>query len=388
MSFRARLTLVAAAAVALAVVLASIVVWLVVRNQMLGQFDKGLRQRAEAIYHDPEGIRLGPSPFTGHVGLDVHRDLLGVGGYIQLVTGGGRTYQSFDERGSLPVSKGALEVAQGKRRAAFVRDTRSAGTTFRVFTMPVQDNLGRTYALQVAQDLGDSRVSRPLQVLRRHHLDWAGCLEVSALDHGPRDHYLLELLSGGCLGGHLRLRCDGADGGDHRGGDARRAPQALAFTVSSHVAFSLHRGLEGPVLLVLAARPAQSESRLLTALEEADRHNLARRIELTPLSVADAATLLGSGIERTLRDALYRESGGNPLERLPDFLRLTEWSLLSDVDRWAVPQARARRRVPELEASGALGAVTPRFLRTHHQLNRHRSPSPGTCRRSRLIWRP
>ena len=42
MSFRARLTLVAAAAVALAVVLASIVVWLVVRNQMLGQFDKGL----------------------------------------------------------------------------------------------------------------------------------------------------------------------------------------------------------------------------------------------------------------------------------------------------------------------------------------------------------
>jgi len=154
LSFRARLTLVAAAAVALAVVLASIVVWLVVRNQMLGQFDKGLRQRAEAIYHDPEGIRLGPSPFTGHVGLDVHRDLLGVGGYIQLVTGGGRTYQSFDERGSLPVSKGALEVAQGKRRAAFVRDTRSAGTTFRVFTMPVQDNLGRTYALQVAQDLG------------------------------------------------------------------------------------------------------------------------------------------------------------------------------------------------------------------------------------------
>src|SRR5207248_8279475 len=76
---------------------------------------------------------------------------------------------------------------------------------------------------QVAQDLGDSRVSRPLQVLRRHHLDWAGCLEVSALDHGPRDHYLLELLSGGCLGGHLRLRCDGADGGDHRGGEDRKS---------------------------------------------------------------------------------------------------------------------------------------------------------------------
>src|SRR5205085_7638270 len=64
LSFRARLTLVAAAAVALAVVLASIVVWIVVRNQMLGQFDQGLEQQANAISNDPGGIRLGPSPYT------------------------------------------------------------------------------------------------------------------------------------------------------------------------------------------------------------------------------------------------------------------------------------------------------------------------------------
>ena len=36
--------------------------------------------------------------------------------------------------------------------------------------------------------------------------------------------------------------------------------------------------------------------------------------------------------------------GGNPLDRLPDFLRLTEWSLLSDVDRWARGDGDARRR--------------------------------------------
>jgi two-component system sensor histidine kinase MprB len=154
LSFRARLTLVAAAAVALAIVLASIIVWLVVRNQMLGQFDRGLRQRAFAVYHDPQGIRLGPSPFTGRIGLDVHRDLLGLGGYVQLVTASGKTYQSFDETGSLPFGKGALEVARGKRQTAFISNTKSAGTTFRVFTTPVQDSLGRTYALQVAQDLG------------------------------------------------------------------------------------------------------------------------------------------------------------------------------------------------------------------------------------------
>ena len=70
------------------------------------------------------------------------------------------------------------------------------------------------------------------------------------------------------------------------------------------VCHSLHRGLEGPVLLVLASRPAQSESRLLTALEEAERHDLARRIELAPLPVADAAKLVGDGIELTLRQAL------------------------------------------------------------------------------------
>lgn len=78
------------------------------------------------------------------------------------------------------------------------------------------------------------------------------------------------------------------------------------------VCHALHVGLEGPVLLVLASRPAQSESRLLTALAEAERHDLARRIELAPLSVAEAAKLLDEGIEPALRDALYRESGGNP----------------------------------------------------------------------------
>src|SRR5207237_1299523 len=46
MSFRARLTLVAAAAVALAVVLASVVVWLVVRNQLYREVDNRLKTRA------------------------------------------------------------------------------------------------------------------------------------------------------------------------------------------------------------------------------------------------------------------------------------------------------------------------------------------------------
>jgi len=53
MSFRVRLTLVAAAAVALAVVLASAVVWLVVRNQLYRELDRGLRSGGAALAHAP-----------------------------------------------------------------------------------------------------------------------------------------------------------------------------------------------------------------------------------------------------------------------------------------------------------------------------------------------
>ena len=80
----------------------------------------------------------------------------------------------------------------------------------------------------------------------------------------------------------------------------------------------LHRGFEAEVLLLLASRPAQSDSRLLTALEEAERHEIGRRLELSPLSVTEAEELLGDQVEPALRDSLYRESGGNPfyLEQL------------------------------------------------------------------------
>jgi two-component system sensor histidine kinase MprB len=163
LSFRARLALVAAAAVALAVVVASIVTWLVVRDQMLGQFDRGLKQRAFAISHDPGGIRLDTCPFTGALALDVHRDLLGLGGYIQLVTPARRTFQACGQQQSLPVDRGTLNIARGKDER-FIASTRSGGKTFRVFTMPVVDSFGHTYALQVGQDL--SSVERALSRIK------------------------------------------------------------------------------------------------------------------------------------------------------------------------------------------------------------------------------
>lgn len=78
------------------------------------------------------------------------------------------------------------------------------------------------------------------------------------------------------------------------------------------VCHCLHRGFEGPVLLVLAARTAQSESRLRTTLDEAERHQLAQRIELLPLSKAEACGLMGPEVGPEQREALYEETGGNP----------------------------------------------------------------------------
>ena len=80
----------------------------------------------------------------------------------------------------------------------------------------------------------------------------------------------------------------------------------------------LHRGPEGRVLLLCASRAAQTEPRLLTALEEAERHGLGRRLDLAPLSEAEAGELIGDELAPAVRESVFRESGGNPfyLERL------------------------------------------------------------------------
>ena len=80
----------------------------------------------------------------------------------------------------------------------------------------------------------------------------------------------------------------------------------------------VHRGLDTPVLLVLASRPVQSAPRLLAAIEEAERHGLGHRAELAPLTPEQARELLGADLEPKLQESVYRESGGNPfyLEQL------------------------------------------------------------------------
>jgi len=145
MSFRTRLALVAAVAVALAVVAASAVVYVVVRNELRAQVDHSVKTQAQEIAHGP--IHLEPGPL-----LDVGRPVGGDNGFAQLVTALGHPIVTRGERGFLPVTHHVLRVAQG-HGGPFLSDAMVSGHALRVATIPVQDNAGHTYALQVAQPL-------------------------------------------------------------------------------------------------------------------------------------------------------------------------------------------------------------------------------------------
>jgi len=69
---------------------------------------------------------------------------------------------------------------------------------------------------------------------------------------------------------------------------------------------------DAAVLVVMAARPRQRPERLVRALERADRHGDITHIGLTGLDRDAAGELLGEGVARARRDALYEEAGGNP----------------------------------------------------------------------------
>jgi two-component system, OmpR family, sensor histidine kinase MprB len=138
MSFRARLALVAAAAVALAVVLASVATYAVVRDQLRGTVDDALRERAVEISDRPlDAIFRGPGPRFGEAG-----------GYPQLVRSDGETFLPPSASAPLPVNDRVLEVAEGSRDA-FLQDAQVSGTHLRVLTFPVAAD----HAIQVARPL-------------------------------------------------------------------------------------------------------------------------------------------------------------------------------------------------------------------------------------------
>ena len=141
MSFRARIALVAAGAVALAVVAASGVVYLVVKDQLYGGVDSSLRNSMERIQHDQEVNNFAGGPPEPGV----------FGGYPQGVGQNGVTYTRPGQNLTLPVTERVLRVARGLDGTFFANAT-VGGNHIRVITFPYQPGL----AVQIARPLDDT----------------------------------------------------------------------------------------------------------------------------------------------------------------------------------------------------------------------------------------
>jgi len=170
-SFRRRITLAAAAAVAVAVMLASLLTYLLASHQLHKQVDEQLRSRSiglriiartspQALAKRNEGflktplLSLESNPFGN---LAPHPDQ--VRGYQQLVNAGGKILFRSTPSVTLPVETRTLKLA-ANGGAPFFRDARTANTHLRILTEAAR----RGYALQLAQPL--TSVDRILHRLR------------------------------------------------------------------------------------------------------------------------------------------------------------------------------------------------------------------------------
>jgi len=141
-SFRARLALVAAAAVALAVLTASFVIYFVVRNQLRATVDDSLQTTAGQL-------RSSPVHDFAHFGAPAGQ-LGGATGYPQGVDAPGKVYFAIGPGAKvrLPVSNDVIAVARGEQ-SAFFSDVHVQGIHLRVLTFPY----GVGGAVQVARSL-------------------------------------------------------------------------------------------------------------------------------------------------------------------------------------------------------------------------------------------
>ena len=158
MALRGRLTLMSAGIVGVVLVLAAIVAYAAVRNQLYGQVDDALRGNA-AFYQRVAGrFSGGPAPRPEAP----PPSLGGPGGYAQVVRPNGLALE-LGPPGSvtLPVTNEALAAAGGQSNGGF-SDARVGGLHLRILTAP----LGELGAVQVARPLNDAdRVLDRLRVV-------------------------------------------------------------------------------------------------------------------------------------------------------------------------------------------------------------------------------
>jgi two-component system sensor histidine kinase MprB len=147
MTFRARIAVSAAAAVALTVVAASFLLYFVAREQLRAPVDEALENRAAEISLQPLGVIPGSG---GDPYLAVRPEFGEARGYVQLVRTDGTVLVPPRQDVRLPVDDAVLAVA-GQRDAAFWEDVTVDGQHIRVFTFAY----GPDAAVQVARPLSE-----------------------------------------------------------------------------------------------------------------------------------------------------------------------------------------------------------------------------------------
>ena len=153
MSFRARIAVGSAAAVALAVVIASVAIYLVAREQLRAPIDDALAARADEITRRPLGI---VESRGGRAFLAVQPEFGEARGYVQLVRSDGTALVPPLQNVGLPVDDTVLAVAAGTKPAQW-SDVEVDGTHLRVLTL----SYGPGAAVQVARPL--TEVDRSLE---------------------------------------------------------------------------------------------------------------------------------------------------------------------------------------------------------------------------------
>jgi two-component system, OmpR family, sensor histidine kinase MprB len=147
MSFRARLTLASAGAVAIAVILASALAYVLVRDQLRSEVDTSLRTRMRTAQELPDVVARQildrfPRPALG-----------GAPGYLQVVfldAGAYHVQRPGYEPAPLPVDNRVRSVVAGGH--PFFRDATLAGSHVRIYTAQIASNA----ALQIALSLKET----------------------------------------------------------------------------------------------------------------------------------------------------------------------------------------------------------------------------------------
>lgn len=119
------------------------------------------------------------------------------------------------------------------------------------------------------------------------------------------------------------------------------------------VSHLLRRPPASPVLLVLAHRPRQAPVPLAASLAAATREGVAERLQLAPLTRLEVDALLGDAFDPQIRDALFRDSGGNPF-----YLE----QLAGSLEEGSAREATVAGELGEIDVPPAVGAALAREL--------------------------